>query len=154
MFSLFFTRDFLLLFLGVFIIFHQGFFTIVFGCFHCWLQLFISQAFFTLYCCTMCATDFRELFFTLGRCYLTLFPNIWPNLLLSRLPWESAVLPWRLQGLSLRFGAQVQRTCLFESHSVLQKMLVSRFYFCVKALRNTISTFQVLNPLFDSCIHC
>ena len=28
-----------------------------------------------------------------GAFYLTVLPDIWHNLLLSRLPWESAVLP-------------------------------------------------------------
>ena len=56
-----------------------------------------------------------ESFFQLsGVFYLTLFPDIGNNLLLS--------------------------ICLFESHSVQQKVLVDRFYLYVKALQNSIST--------------
>ena len=65
-----------------------------------------ERAFFTLRCflsytpshiChgTTSATDQGELFLTLRRFYITLLPDIWPNLLLSRLPWELAFLPWR-----------------------------------------------------------
>ena len=49
------------------------------------------------------ATDLRELFLPSGAFYLTLLPDIWHNLLLSRLPLESVVFPWRLQGLPLSF---------------------------------------------------
>ena len=40
-----------------------------------------------LCCCTVSVTDWRELFLLSGILYLTLLPNIWHNLLLSRLPW-------------------------------------------------------------------
>ena len=83
---------------------------------------------------------FERTFFLLsGVFYLILLPETW-YLLLSRLPWELTVLPWRLQGLPLRFGIQTRPICLFELHSVQQKVLFSRFYLYVKALRNTIST--------------
>ena len=49
-------------------------------------------------------------------------------------------LPWWLQGLSLRFETQTRSICLFESHSVQQKVSVGRFYLYVKVQRNTIST--------------
>ena len=88
-----------------------------------WKNFFYSQAFFTL-------LSFPT-FGTTGCC---------TSLHLSRLPWEPAVLPWRLQDLRLSFETQTQPICLFESHSVKQKVLVDRFYLCVKALRNTIST--------------
>ena len=68
---------------------------------------------------------FERAFLTLRCFHLTLLPNIWHSLLLSRLPREHAVLPWRQQGLPLRL--------------VQQKLLFSRFYLCVKALGNTIS---------------
>ena len=45
-----------------------------------------------------------------------------------------------LKGLPLRFKRQTRPICLFESHSVQQKVLVGRFYLFFKALRNTIST--------------
>ena len=121
------------------------------GCFHFspFLGVFIFQpfsgvSFFTffgvfLYCCTVSATDLRELFLFSDIFYLTPFPDIWHNLLLSRLPWELAVLHWRLQGLPLRFETQSSPICLFKSHSVQQKVF-SKFYLCVKALPNTIST--------------
>ena len=64
------------------------------------------------------ATDLRELFLFSGVFYLTLLCNIWHNLLLSRLPWEPAVLPWRLQGLLLRLETQTRSICWFISHSV------------------------------------
>ena len=67
-------------------------------------------------------------FLPTGVFYLTFLPDIWHNLLLSRLPWEPAVLPWRLQGLPLRFKTQTLPICLFESRSVQRKVLVGRFY--------------------------
>ena len=42
------------------------------------------------------ATDLREIFLLSGVFYFTLLPNIWYTSLLSRLPWEPVVLPWRL----------------------------------------------------------
>ena len=72
---------------------------------------------------------FETAFFTLSRLYLTLLPDIWHNLVLSRLPWEPAVLHWRTLPI-----------CFLELHSVQQKVLVSRFYLCIKALLNPIST--------------
>ena len=89
---------------------------------------------------TASAMDLRELFLLSGSFYLTLLPDIWNNLLLSRLPWEPAVLPWRLLDLPLRLQTQTQLICLFESHSVQQKVLVGRLYLFVKPLWNTIST--------------
>ena len=74
-----------------------------------------------------------ECFLLSGVFYLTLFPDIWHNLILPRLPWEPAVLPWRLRGLPLRFETQTQPICSFESHSVHQKLLVGRFYLRVTA---------------------
>ena len=80
---------------------------------------------------------FERAFLLPGIFYLTLIPDIWHNLLLSKLPWEPAVLPWRLQGLPLRFETQTRQICLFESHGVQQKVLVGRFCLCVKALPKT-----------------
>ena len=73
---------------------------------------------------TASATVLSGHFLCKGVFYLTLLPHIWHNLLLSRLLWEPAVLPWRLQGLPLRFETQTQLICLFESYSVQQKVLV------------------------------
>ena len=50
------------------------------------------------YSFTASATDLRERFLLSDFFYLTLLPDIWHNLLLSRLPWEPAVLPWRFAG--------------------------------------------------------
>ena len=74
-----------------------------------------------------------------------------PTLLLSRLPWKQAVLPWKLQGLVLRFKTQngsinfyyyyyYYYYYYFESHSVQRQVLVGRFSLSGKALRNTISS--------------
>ena len=41
-------------------------------------------------------------------------------------------LPQRLHGLPLRFETRARPICLFESHSVQQKVLVSRFYLCIR----------------------
>ena len=71
-----------------------------------------------LYCCTASAADLKQLFLLSGVFYLTLHPDIWCNLLLSRFTWEPAVLLWRLQGFPLQFETQTQLICLFESHSV------------------------------------
>ena len=69
------------------------------------------------------ATYFKRLFLLSGVFYLTLLPNIWHNLLLSRHPKELAVLPWRLQGLPPKSKTQTRSICLFESHSVEQKVV-------------------------------
>ena len=57
----------------------------------------------------------------------------------------------KVSDLPLSFETQTRPICLFESHSVQLKVLVGRFYLCVKALRNTIST---LNPHFNNYIYC
>ena len=80
------------------------------------------------YSFTASATDLRERFSLSRVFYLTLLPDLWHNLLLSRVPWEPTVLPWRLQGHPLMFETQIWPICLFESHSVQQKVLVGRFY--------------------------
>ena len=64
----------------------------VFGCFHYWLHFFTSLFLHFLWgtsflcCCIESATDLRELFLLLGVFCLTPLLNIWPNVLLSRLP--------------------------------------------------------------------
>ena len=79
--------------LGVFFLFF--FFSplillLFFECFHftkfLYRDCFLSGTSF-LCCCTANATDLRELFLLSGVLYLTLRPEIWHNLLLSRLPW-------------------------------------------------------------------
>ena len=58
-----------------------------------WVDIFYSQVLFTL-----CS-----------------FPTFWHNLLLSRLPWEPAVIPWKLQRFILIFKTQTRPICLFDS---------------------------------------
>ena len=58
-----------------------------------WVGIFYPQAFFTL----------RS------------FPTFLHNLLLSRLPWEPAVIPQNLQGFILILETQNQPICLFDS---------------------------------------
>ena len=60
----------------------------------------------------------ESIFLLSGIFFLTLLPNIWHNLLLSRLFCKQTVLPRRLQGLPLSFETQTWSICLFESYSV------------------------------------
>ena len=41
--------------------------------------------------------------------------HFWHILLLSRLPWEPAVIPWNLQGFVLILETQIRPICLFDS---------------------------------------
>ena len=115
-----------------------------FGCFHCWIHLLISPTLFTasptdlielfllsgvfylkllpeIYHSTASATDLRDIFLPSVVFYLIPLPDIWLSLVLSRLPWEPAILHSRLQDLSLRFSHRP--ICLFESLSVQQKVI-------------------------------
>ena len=59
-----------------------------------------------------------------------------------------AVPPWRwLQDVPLRFKTDLAHLFV-ESHSVQQNVIVSRFYLCVKALRNTISASSMFCTLY------
>ena len=147
-------------------------FTIVFGCFYCWLHLFTSSLFLQVfsfhhwfyYCfwsVFISPTFFTVTVFCQVLCFcVVLLRVLWiwesffysPHFLLHTPFWhlaqpafikaslEPAVQPWMLQGLSLKFKTQNQPICLFESHSILQKVLVGRFYLCIKTLQNTIQT--------------
>ena len=59
---------------------------------------------------------FEWAFFTHRR-FLPYAPSrhFWHNLLLSRLPWEPAVIPWKLQGFILILETQTRLICLFDS---------------------------------------
>ena len=59
---------------------------------------------------------FEWAFFTHRR-FLPYAPSrhFWHNLLLSRLPWEPAVIPWKLQGFILILETQTRPICLFDS---------------------------------------
>ena len=83
------------------------------------------------FCCTASATDLRKFFFY-SQAFFTLHPfptfaavprvlQIWESFFYSQafftLQSFQVVLPWRLQGLPLRFETQTWPICLFESHS-------------------------------------
>ena len=123
-------------FLGeVFRVFHHRFF----GCFHFFmfsiLQVFLGvflvdyicllHCFFTVVVVTTSTTDLRERFLLLGVLYVTLLPAF-INASLG-----PAVQSWRLQGFQLWFETQTQPICLF--HSAQQKVLLVRFYLCVRS---------------------
>ena len=151
-----FHHWFLLSFLGVFIVdcvcsLHHCFFMCFFFFHHwfyyCFFSVFISPSFFTVtvFCQVLrfCVVVLRmlriwESFFLLsGVLYLTLRPEIWHNLLLSRLPWGRQ---FSLQGCRAFHWCSKHRpgptVCL--SHTVQQTVFVARFYLCIKVLRNTI----------------
>ena len=150
-----FHHWFLLSFLGVFIVdcvcsLHHCFFMFFFfhhWFYYCFLSVFISPSFFTVtvFCqvlrfCVVVQRMLRiwESFFLLsGVLYLTLRPEIWHNLLLSRLPWGRQ---FSLQGCRAFHWCSKHRpgptVCL--SHTVQQTVFVARFYLCIKVLRNTI----------------
>ena len=116
-------------------------FTIVFRVFS-FLEISLPWLFFVRYFVFALlyagATDLRELFSLFGVFYLTLLPGVWHKLLLSRLPWEKL---FSLEGcwvIYCWFETQTRRICLFESHIVQQKVLVGRFYLCIRVLRNTM----------------
>ena len=102
----------------------------------------LSGSSFCCCCCTANATDLREHFLPSGIFHLTLLPPIrckyHHNLVLSRFPWELVSFPWRLQGLPQSYKTQKWPICLFESHSVQQKLLLGRFYLRVKASGGTL----------------
>ena len=75
-----------------------------------------------LCCCTASPTDLREHLLLPGVFTLHSFPPFGTTCFFSRIPWEPAVLPWSLQDLSLMFETQTRSICLFESHSVHQKL--------------------------------
>ena len=78
-----------------------------------------------LFCCTASATDLRERFLLSDISYLTLLPNIWHNLLLSRLPWG-----WQLhlEGCRVSQWGSKHRHCPYVclSHTVLGNYTIKR----------------------------
>ena len=82
----------------------------------------IAEWFATLSFLTIPLSSYRErygfewAFFTHRR-FLPYAPSrhFWHNLLLSRLPWEPAVIPWNLQGFILILKTQTRPICLFDS---------------------------------------
>ena len=86
---------------------------------------------------TVSATNLRDFY---PQAFLHYTPSRHCTNLLSRVPWKRAVLPWSFRASQLWFKAQTWPICLFEPHSVQQKVILGRFYLCIRALRNTIST--------------
>ena len=120
-----------------------SFFTF-FGCFcvavlwvlRIWESFFHSQVFSTLYSFPTFATVpqvlriwnsfvYSQVFFILHS-----FPTFGT---ICFYPWEPAALPWRLQGLPVRVETQTRSICLFKSHRLQPKLLVIRFYLCVRS---------------------
>ena len=108
------------------------------------------------------AMDFIQIFLSSGILYLTLLLDIWNNVMLHQPAFKGSLgagsSSLKLQAFQMWFKIQTRSTCLFESHSVHQKVLLWRFYLCVKALRNTISTsfrfwtHSLIASYGDSCI--
>ena len=106
-----------------------------FECFH--FTNFLCRDFFlsgTLFLLAVVAsaTDLREPFLNSGVFYLTLLPDFGTTYFYQSLP-GPAVLLRRLQGLPLKFETLSRPIFLFEPHSVQQKVLVGRFYLCIRS---------------------
>ena len=124
----------------------------------CQVHFFMSPTFFATFCqvlrfCVVVRAcyGFEKEIFILKR-VLPYSPSrhlAQPAFIKASLGASSSSL--KVSDLPLSFETQTRPICLFESHSVQLKVLVGRFYLCVKALRNTIST---LNPHFNSYIYC
>ena len=120
-------------------------------------MFFLSGTLF-LCCCTASATVLRELFLTHRR----FLPDTSSRSLKQPAFIEAFLgvgsFPWKFQALSLRFETQTQPISLFESQTAQQKLLVGRFYRCVKVLRNTISnsprfwTYSVITTYIVRCM--
>ena len=67
--------------------------------------------------CSCCERYGLEWAFFTHRCFIPYAPSqhFWHNLLLSRPPWEPAVLPWSFQGFILIFETQTRPSSLFDS---------------------------------------
>ena len=117
-------------------------FTIVFQVFS-FHQLSLLWLFFVRY--FIFVLLYRECYgfekaFSTPRRFLLYTPSHLAQHAFTKVSLGPAVLPLRLQGFPLRYETQSQPICLSESHSLQQKVLVGRFYLCIKALRNTMST--------------
>ena len=132
------------------------YFTTDFDYFFGWFDLINILSSF-LYCLATCSADLREHFWFSGVFfYLLSFPKFGRTCFYQ--DFQPTVLIWRLRGHPLRFEIQTRSVCLFESHSVQQKVLVGRFYLCIKAIQNTISTcfrfwthYHYLIPIYIYC---
>ena len=74
---------------------------------------FYSQPF--RYLLTLSATILSGHFLPTGVFYFMPYLTFWHNLLLSRLPWDPAVIPQNLQGFILILETQIRPICLFDS---------------------------------------
>ena len=79
-------------------------------------EWFATLSFFFHYLLTASATVLSGHFLTHRR-FLPYAPSrhFWYSLLLSRLPWEPAVISWKLQGFILILETQTRLICLFDS---------------------------------------
>ena len=136
-------HSFLFLFLLVFVSSHFHFFSFLlflvfisscyrfFRCFHCWLHL-LTSLFLHFCCCYRECYGFETAFLILKR-YLLYTPS--QHLAQTGFIKASlglTVQPSRLKGSPPRFEKQTRPICLFKSHSVWQKILLTRFYLCVR----------------------
>ena len=129
----------------------------LFGCFHCfqWLNFFISPTLFTmtaflllfiryfvLCCCIASATDLRELFIILRRFFtLHSFPTFGTTCFYQDFPgsWQFFIEDCSTSHWGSKYRPSPS-VCLDQT-VFSKKVLVSRFYLCVKVLWNTISNF-------------
>ena len=133
-------------------VFHHRFF----GCFnfttdfhYCWLHLFISRNFysqvvFTLHSIPTFATVLRvlqiweSLFYSQAFFTLHSFPTFGTTCFYQGFPWSRQFFLERCRASTkLR---NIDPTHLFESHSVRQKLLVIRFYLCVRGCYAVLTT--------------
>ena len=79
-------------------------------------EWFATLSFVQPFCSSRERYGLEWAFFTYRR-FLPYAPSqhFWHNLLLSRPPWEPAVLPWSLQGFILILKTQARLICLFDS---------------------------------------
>ena len=82
----------------------------------------IAEWFATLSFSIIPLSSYRERYgfewaFLTHRRFLPYAPSqhFWHNLLLSRLPWETAVILWNLQSFTLILETQTRPICLFDS---------------------------------------
>ena len=97
---------------------------------------------------TTSATDLRQIFLPPEVFCFTFLYDIWHNDMLLQPAYkdflEADNFSLKLQDLPtlIPFKTKPWYICLFESHSVQQKVLLGRLYLCFKALKNTISIFS------------
>ena len=95
-----------------------------------WVGIFYSQASFTLHS----------------------FPTFWHNLLLSRLPWDPAVIPWNLQGFILILISQTAHVFVWftEIHNLLY---ILNLYLYMSILQNFLLVVKTLMKNIDQQPH-